>query len=114
MNLPLFQSRKDFTLNALLEACATFDPSDTDQRTIIRVMVVPMLTQQRDFLRLVIRASPESESFRSIEVLIEEALRVACIRIGGGFGDSCGGEENTTVADESMVQGKARRKRKER
>jgi lipid II:glycine glycyltransferase (peptidoglycan interpeptide bridge formation enzyme) len=76
---------KEYELNALSKACATFDPSKRDQRMIIRIMVVPMLTRKLDDLRIALRANEHSESIQKMIDEITHALNRACVRLDCTF-----------------------------
>ncbi|MBR7953232.1 hypothetical protein KDW78_04995 [Burkholderia cenocepacia] len=69
------------TLDALVDACVRFDPSDGDQRLIVRTLVVPMLARRLKWLGLLLRASPRSEATRTMLERIEGALACAAARL---------------------------------
>ncbi|NTY40660.1 hypothetical protein [Burkholderia diffusa] len=69
------------TLDALVDACARFDPSDRDQRLIVRTLVVPMLARRLKWLGLLLRASPCSEATRMMIEQVEGALACASARL---------------------------------
>lgn len=84
-------------LTALLETCATFDPSDMDQRVVMSDMVVSILTRNLVWSRIAARVSPGSESIQSIVVQIEEAIRLARIGLNGRV------ESRASEVDETQI-----------
>ncbi|MFM0618169.1 hypothetical protein PQR37_29360 [Paraburkholderia nemoris] len=76
---------KKYELTALFKACAIFDPSKRDQRMVIRVTVVPMLTRKLDDLRVALRANGHSESIQEMIDEITHALNHACARLDCTF-----------------------------
>ncbi|MBR8129989.1 hypothetical protein [Burkholderia ambifaria] len=69
------------TLEALVDACARFDPSDVDQRLVVRTLVVPMLSRRLKWLGLLLRARPDSEATRTMFEQVESALACASARL---------------------------------
>lgn len=79
------------TLDALVDTCARFDPSDADQRLIVRTMVVPMLARRLKWLELLLRACPHSRATRAMFEQVERALACASLRLEGPRLPSAGG-----------------------
>jgi hypothetical protein len=79
-------NRQDPALDTLLESCATFDASDRDQRTVLHLLVIPMLTRKLDFLRIAQRANPQSESIRKTCVSVERAVRNVSAKLDDPLG----------------------------
>ncbi|WP_341316446.1 hypothetical protein WN982_34275 [Paraburkholderia sp. IMGN_8] len=87
-------------LSALSEACATFDPSQRDQRMVIRLKVVPMLTRKLDDLRVALRANAHDESTQAMIDEITRALNHACVRLDCTFNsatDAIGSADETRM-----------------
>ncbi|MGS0891824.1 hypothetical protein ACVBGC_04565 [Burkholderia stagnalis] len=76
-----YPARVALTLDALVDACTRFDPSDRDQRLIVRTLVVPMLARRLRWLGLLLRASPCSEATRAMLERVEGALACASARL---------------------------------
>ncbi|WP_175746412.1 hypothetical protein [Burkholderia pyrrocinia] len=77
MNVLTCPTRAALTLDALVDACARFNPSDRDQRLIVRTLIVPMLARRLEWLGLLLRASPCSEATHTMIEQVERAL--ACV-----------------------------------
>ncbi|KVO90137.1 hypothetical protein WL04_10710 [Burkholderia ubonensis] len=74
-----------FSRLTLADACLRFDAADRDQRLVVQALAMPMLARRLTWLRLVLRASPDSAATRStIERIerIERALASARARLG--------------------------------
>jgi hypothetical protein len=83
MTILTSSGQPDLALDSLLDACATFDASDDEQRVLIRVLVVPMLTRKLEFLRIALRAKPQSESMRAMHESVAQAVHHACAKLDG-------------------------------
>jgi hypothetical protein len=81
MDLLSSSGRSDLGLDALLNACSTFDASDLEQRMLIRQFVVPMLTRKLDFLRVALRAKPGSEPIAALCESLSQAVSKACAKL---------------------------------
>lgn len=76
---------KEYELTALSKACATFDPAKRDQRMVVRIVVVPLLTRKLDDLRVALREHKHSESIQEMIDEITRALNLACVRLDCTF-----------------------------
>ncbi|BAX62497.1 hypothetical protein [Burkholderia stabilis] len=81
MNVLTCPTRAALTLDALIDACARFNPSDRDQRLIVRTLVMPMLARRLEWLGLLLCASPCSEATRTMIDQVERALACASARL---------------------------------
>ncbi|RQS02624.1 hypothetical protein DIE07_33830 [Burkholderia sp. Bp9002] len=82
MNLFSCLTNADLTVEALADACQRFDATDRDQRLVVQALAMPMLARRLTWLRLVLRASPDSAAMRSTIERIEGALASARARLG--------------------------------
>ncbi|WP_232467926.1 hypothetical protein [Burkholderia ubonensis] len=71
-----------FSRLTLADACLRFDAADRNQRLAVQALAMPMLAQRLTWLRLVLRASPDSAATRSTIGRIERALASARARLG--------------------------------
>lgn len=71
-----------FSRLTLADACLRFDAADRDQRLAVQALAMPMLARRLTWLRLVLRASPDSAATRSTIGRIERALASARARLG--------------------------------
>lgn len=71
-----------FSRLTLADACLRFDAADRDQRLVVQALAMPMLARRLTWLRLVLRASPDSAATRSTIERIERALASARARLG--------------------------------
>ncbi|WP_232451254.1 hypothetical protein [Burkholderia ubonensis] len=62
-----------FSRLTLADACLRFDAADRDQRLAVQALAMPMLARRLTWLRLVLRASPDSAATRSTIGRIERA-----------------------------------------
>ncbi|WP_232465535.1 hypothetical protein [Burkholderia ubonensis] len=82
MNLFSCLTNADLTVETLADACLRFDAADRDQRLVVQALAMPMLARRLTWLRLVLRASPDSAATRSTIERIERALASARARLG--------------------------------
>ncbi|KVV13046.1 hypothetical protein WL16_12440 [Burkholderia ubonensis] len=73
MNLFSCPTNADLTVETLADACLRFDAADRDQRLVVQALAMPMLARRLTWLRLVLRASPDSAATRSTIGRIERA-----------------------------------------
>ncbi|KVZ29458.1 hypothetical protein WL13_31885 [Burkholderia ubonensis] len=73
MNLFSCLTNADLTVETLADACLRFDAADRDQRLAVQALAMPMLARRLTWLRLVLRASPDSAATRSMIGRIERA-----------------------------------------
>ncbi|KUZ99247.1 hypothetical protein WI40_12495 [Burkholderia ubonensis] len=82
MNLFSCLTNADLTVETFADACLRFDAADRDQRLVVQALAMPMLARRLTWLRLVLRASPDSAATRSTIERIERALASARARLG--------------------------------
>ncbi|KAE8758446.1 hypothetical protein FSO04_18855 [Paraburkholderia madseniana] len=91
-------NRQDLALAAFLESRATFDASDRDQRMLVRLLVIPMLTRKLDFPHIALQADPQSESIRAMCASMAQAVRNACAKLDGPLGSqACMADLNARI-----------------
>ncbi|WP_198386340.1 hypothetical protein [Burkholderia ubonensis] len=94
MNLFSCLTNADLTVETLADACLRFDAADRDQRLVVQALAMPMLARRLTWLRLVMRASPDSAATHWTIERIERALASARARLGldGECGTAAGAD----------------------